>query len=82
MMCLSIFSFSRTATPASIRMGGGVESKFDLGWGVVDRPGEGVVPEVRGRFEHVHRGDLEGDRLELGQQVQVHEVLLDSDEGS
>ena len=27
---LSIFSFSRTATPASISIGGGVESKLDL----------------------------------------------------
>ena len=31
MMCRSIRSFSSTATPASIRIGGGVESKFDLG---------------------------------------------------
>ena len=27
---LSIFSFSKTATPASMSMGGGVESKLDL----------------------------------------------------
>merc|ERR1719234_868695 len=30
MMCLSIFSFSSTATPLSIRMGGWAASKFDL----------------------------------------------------
>ena len=44
---------------------------------MVDQRGEGA-PEVRGRFKHVHRGDLEGDRLELGQEVEVHEVFLDS----
>lgn len=30
MMCLSIFSFSSTANPLSIRIGGGVASKFVL----------------------------------------------------
>ena len=30
MMCLSIFSFSSTATPLSIRMGGWAASKLDL----------------------------------------------------
>jgi len=30
MIYLSIFSFSRTACPLSIRIGGGVESKLDL----------------------------------------------------
>ena len=36
MMCLSIFSFSSTATPLSIRIGGWAASKFDLGNGLGD----------------------------------------------
>lgn len=33
-------------------------------------------PEIWWWLEHVHCGDLEGDGLKLGQEVQVHEVLL------
>jgi len=40
------------------------------------RSGVEVRPEIRRGLEHVHRGDLQGDRLQLRQQVQVHEILL------
>ena len=58
---------------------------FDLfvlehGESVVDedgrRRGFEVGAEVGRRLEHVHRRHLQADRLQLGQQVQVHEVLL------
>ena len=35
-----------------------------------------VGPEVGGRPLHVDRRDLEADGLQLGQEVQVHEILL------
>ena len=41
----SIFSFSSTATPASIRIGGGVESKFDLN-------------NIQNTYEYSHRFSL------------------------
>ena len=41
-----------------------------------------VLPEVRRGPLHVHCGNLEADGLELGQEVEVHEVLLAEDAGS
>lgn len=38
----------------------GLKVRAKVGWGAL----------------HVDRGDLEADRLELGQEVEVHEVLL------
>ena len=85
---LSIFSFSSTATPASIRIGGGVESKLDLLarheemsslWSVTDILcwySQCVPPEVRRGLEHVNCGDLQCHSLQFGQKVQVHKILL------
>ena len=85
---LSIFSFSSTATPASIRIGGGVESKLDLLarheemsslWSVIDILcwySQCVPPEVRRGLEHVNCGDLQCHSLQFGQKVQVHKILL------
>lgn len=41
-----------------------------------------MVPEICRWLEHVHCGDLEGDGLELSQEVQVHEVLLAEQTGT
>lgn len=58
---------------------------FDLlvlehGQAVVDEDGRRrrleVGAEVGRRLQHVHRRHLEADRLQFGQQVQIHKVLL------
>lgn len=58
---------------------------FKDGQAVVDQDGRGrglkVTSEVGGRLQHVDRRDLEGDGLELCQQVQIHEVLVTKEAG-
>jgi len=41
-----------------------------------------VTPEVSWRSLHVNRRDLQRDRLELGQQIQIHEIFLAENAGS
>lgn len=59
---------------------------FQDGQAVVDqdgrRSGLKVGPEIGRRLEHVHCRHFQADRLQLGQQVQVHKVLLTEETGA
>ena len=82
----SMRSFSRIATPLSIKIGGGVASKFDLKWGglvtkpyrlrIPSRPQLNNKPEIRWWFQHVNSGDFQANRFELSQQIKIHKVFM------
>lgn len=41
-----------------------------------------LIPEVRGRLEHINGGNFQADRFELCEQVEVHEVFMAEEAGT